>query len=104
MISTQILDSNQGRPAARIPVELDLFISGHGWREVGHGITNAEGRIDSFGVPPAPGIYRMMLDIAAYMPNAFFPSITVTFEVLDEAQQHHLPVVLSRFGYSVYRA
>lgn len=104
MVSTQVVDSAQGRPAARIPVELDLFITGHGWREVGHGITNDEGRIDSFGVPAAEGVYRMMLDVAAYMPHAFFPSIAVTFEVRDPAAQYHLPVVLGPYGYSVFRS
>lgn len=104
MVSTQVLDAAQGRPAARIPVELDVFISGQGWREVGHGITNNEGRIDSFGIPAAEGLYRMMLDIAAYMPHAFFPSVAVMFEVKDAAAHYHFPIALSPFGYSVFRA
>jgi 5-hydroxyisourate hydrolase len=104
MISTQVLDSSEGCPAARMPVELDIFISGHGWREVGHGLTNDEGRIDTFGVPSAPGIYRMMLDVASYAPDSFFPSVAVTFEVRQPDRHHHMPIVLSRFGYSVFLA
>lgn len=103
MISTQIVDAAHGRPAPRIPVEVDLFITGHGWHEVGRGITNFEGRIDSFGIPPAPGVYRMMIDIAAYHPHAFFPSISITFEVRNPEDQHHIPVILSPFGYTVVR-
>jgi 5-hydroxyisourate hydrolase len=102
MISTQIVDTSTGRPAARIQVELDTFISGHGWREVGRGLSNAEGWIDSFGAPAATGVYRMMFDVASYLPNAFFPSIAVTFEVSDADQRYHIPLLLSPFGYSVY--
>ena len=102
MISTQIVDTAAGRPAARIPVELDLFITGQGWREVGRGLSNTEGWIDSFGIPAAAGVYRMMFDVASYLPNAFFPSIAVTFEVTDADQRFHIPLLLSPFGYSVY--
>jgi 5-hydroxyisourate hydrolase len=102
MISTQIMDTSTGQPAARIPVELDMFITGHGWREVGRGLSNVEGRIDSFGAPAAVGVYRMMYDVASYVPNAFFPSIAVTFEVSHADHHHHIPLLLSPFGYSVY--
>ncbi len=102
MISTQIVDTATGRPAVRVPVELDVFISGHGWREVGRGITNLEGRIDSFGAPDASGVYRMMFDVASYLPHAFFPSVAVMFEVSQADQHHHIPLLLSPFGYSVF--
>ncbi len=104
MISTQLLDSAQGCPAARVPVDLDLFITGRGWHQVGHGLTNNEGRVDSFGAPAAAGVYRIVFDLAAYLPDAFFPSVAITFEVRDPEDHYHLPVVFSPFGYSVYRA
>lgn len=103
MISTRVMDAAQGRPAVRVPVELDIFITGHGWHEVGRGLTNNDGRIDTFGAPAAAGVYRMMFDVAAYVPHAFFPSISVTFEVTETDEQHHVPLVLSPFGYTVYR-
>jgi len=104
MITTQVTDISRGRPAARIPVELDVFITGHGWREVGHGITNDEGAILDFGEPAAAGVYRMMFDVASYMPHAFFPSIAVTFEVRDPAPEIRVPLLLSTFGYTVHCA
>src|SRR5207302_4056312 len=98
-----VLDTARGRPADRIPVELDMFITGHGWREVGRGITSGDGRIGDFGEPPAAGVYRLMFDVAAYLPNAFFPSVAVTFEVRDPTDHYHVPLLLSPFGYSTYR-
>jgi 5-hydroxyisourate hydrolase len=103
MITTHLHDITQGCPAARIPAELDVFISGHGWREVGHGVTNEQGFIHDFGEPPAQGIYRLMFDVASQNPHAFFPSISVTFEVRDPKDHTHIGLLLSRFGYSVHR-
>jgi 5-hydroxyisourate hydrolase len=103
MITTQVQDAARGVPAARIPVELDFFITGQGWKEVGHGLTNVEGRISEFGEPGAPGIYRLTYDIASYIPDAFFPSIAVTFDVRDVTEVYHVPLVLSPFGYSTCR-
>ena len=103
MITTHVHDITHGCSAVRLPVELDLFISGHGWREVGRGVTNEEGVIQDFGEPAAQGIYRLMFDVASYNPKSFFPSIAVTFEVADPEERFHIPLVLSRFGYSVHR-
>ena len=103
MISTHVLDIARGLPASRIPVELDVFITGHGWREVGRGVTNDEGRVSGFGEPPAQGVYRLMFDVASYDPDVFFPSIAVTFEVRDPEEHFHMPLLLSRYGYTTYR-
>ena len=78
-----------------------MFITGHGWREVGRGVTDEQGRIGDFGEPAAAGVYRLMFDVAAYTPHSFFPSITVTVEVHDAGERCHLPLLLSPFGYSV---
>jgi 5-hydroxyisourate hydrolase len=103
MISTQVIDTARGRPAAHIPVELDLFITGQGWYEVGRGFTNSEGMIGDFGEPAAAGLYRLMFDIASYSPDAFFPSISIAFEIRDFNDHFHVPLQLSPYGYSVYR-
>ena len=102
MITTHVLDTARGTPAARIPVQLDLFIHGQGWHEVGHAITSEDGRVLDFGEPPADGIYRMMFDVASYAPHSFFPSIAVTFEIRNDQLHHHVPLILSPFGYSVF--
>jgi len=103
MISTQILDIARGEPGARIPVDLDYFITGQGWKQVGHGVTGRDGSIAEFGEVPAAGVYRLVMDVAAYMPHIFFPSLSVTFESKDAAEDHHLVVQISPFGYSVCR-
>ena len=69
MITTHVLDVARGAPAARVPVELDVFITGKGWHQAGRGVTNNDGRIIDFAEPSAPGIYRLMFDLASYMPD-----------------------------------
>ena len=86
-----------------MPVQLDVLITGQGWREVGHGLTNAEGRIFDFGEPEASGFYRLMFDVASYAPEAFFPSIAIMFEVKDPTDRFHIPLIVSPFGYSTHR-
>jgi 5-hydroxyisourate hydrolase len=103
MITTHVLDTARGAAVARLPVQLDFFITGQGWLEVGHGITSEDGRVLDFGEPPAEGVYRIMFDVAAYMPHAFYPSIAITFEVRDANDRYHLPLLLSPYGYSTYR-
>jgi 5-hydroxyisourate hydrolase len=104
VITTQVIDTSKGSPASRIPVDLDLFVAEHGWRQVGQGITNEAGIIDAFGAVSEPGIYRLSYDVAAYNADAFFPSIWVTFDVREPAEKYHLTLLLSPYGYSTYRS
>lgn len=97
------MDAARGIPAYRVPVQLDTFITGAGWREVGSGVTNLEGMVLEFGEPEVAGVYRLMFDIAAYAPEAFFPSVSITFEIRDPGERYHIPLVFSPFGYSTYR-
>ena len=103
MITTHVLDTSTGEPAARIPVELDVFITGHGWRDVGRGVTNTDGRVLDFGETPAEGVYRLMFDVGVHIPDPFFPTIAITFEVKNPHETYHIPLLLSPFGYTIYR-
>ena len=108
-LSTHILDTALGRPAAGLPVRLEIEADG-GWREVAKGSTNADGRVVPLlpaGTALAAATYRLTFDVAAYFGAAgvasFFPSVAITFEVRDADQHHHVPLLLSPFGYTTYR-
>ena len=104
MITTQVLDTARGAGASRVPVQLDIFITGKGWHEVGHSLTGIDGRVLDFGEPAVAGVYRMMFDVASYMPHCFYPSISITFEIRQTNQGYHLPLLLSPYGYSTFLA
>ena len=79
-----------------------------GWESVGRGTTDADGRVrDLLASPPEVGRYRLSFDTGAYF-NAvgeagFYPEVSIVFEVRDTAQHHHVPLLLSPYGYSTYR-
>jgi 5-hydroxyisourate hydrolase len=103
-ITTHVLDTARGIPAAGVAVTLE---QGPHWSEVGSGRTGDDGRIAELGSPEAPGRYRLRFDTAAYFgaagTTAFFPEVTVQFTVERPEEHHHVPLLLSPFGYSTYR-
>jgi 5-hydroxyisourate hydrolase len=108
-ISTHVLDTSLGQPAAGIQVTLELR-SGDVWKKVGGSSTGENGRAGDL-VPPAEplarGTYRLRFDVAGYFRSrnveTFFPEVSVTFEVRNPAERYHVPLLLSPWGYSTYR-
>ena len=101
MITTPVLDTAQGKPASGIPVRLELR-EPQGWTPVGDGVTDAGGRLRTLVKSPLrAGTYRLTFETRAR--SAFFPEVSITFEVADASAHYHLPLLLSPFGYSTYR-
>jgi 5-hydroxyisourate hydrolase len=107
-ITTHVLDTSTGRPAAGVPVTLERQADS-GWQSAGQGVTNQDGRILDLlaGSPLAAGTYRLTFDTAAYFRQrnlpAFYPQVQVMFTVGDAGQHYHIPLLLSPYGYSTYR-
>jgi 5-hydroxyisourate hydrolase len=108
-LSTHVLDVALGRPAAGVAVRLEAQ-RGEAWEELMRAATSADGRVGQL-LPPgttlAAGTYRLTFDVAAYHATqgveGFYPQVAVVFTVRDTAQHHHVPLLLSPFGYSTYR-
>jgi len=108
-ITTHVLDISQGKPAAGVPVILEIEASG-GWQTVAEGITNADGRVSNLLTANSPittGVYRLSFDTAKYFDGqntqGFYPQVTVVFKIENADQHYHVPLLLSAFGYSTYR-
>lgn len=103
-LSTHVLDTARGEPACGVPVLLQER-QGTGWVEVAAGVTDGDGRLRDW-VPDGrwrAGTYRLVFDTAAHHgPGAFFPEVSVVFTVADPQRHHHVPLLLSPFGYSTY--
>lgn len=102
-ITTHVLDTARGRPAAGIPVTLELASEGD-WIMVGSGTTNSDGRLTDLvpgGIRLVRGMYRLRFVTAAC--STFYPRVEVTFAVEDTSEHYHIPLLLSPFGYSTYR-
>jgi 5-hydroxyisourate hydrolase len=106
-ITTHVLDTSRGRPAAGVPVVLERAVDS-GWQPVGRGTTDGDGRArDLLSAPPAAGRYRLSFDTDAYFralgEAGFYPEVSLTFVVETGEEHYHVPLLLSPFGYSTYR-
>ena len=109
-LSSHVLDTALGQPARDLRLRLDfqIGVAGEGWRHVATGVTNAEGRVADVlgGAPLELGIYRITFETEPYFRATgrpvFYPWVEVIFAV-TAAQHHHIPLLLSPFGYTTYR-
>ena len=109
-ITTHVLDLSLGRPARGVAVVLSYRDVDSGWDEIARGVTDADGRVrDLLAVDRSleGGTYRLRFDTNAYFEalgvTAFYPEVVVTFLVEEPGAHHHVPLLLSPFGYSTYR-
>jgi 5-hydroxyisourate hydrolase len=108
-ITTHVLDTSLGRPAASVPVALEIERPGGVWTEISRGATDSDGRLRHLLAPGAlvKGTYRLTFDTRAYFQahqeKGFYPSVSVVFEIHDATDHYHVPLLLSPFGYSTYR-
>ena len=107
-ITTHILDTSIGRPASGVTIILAKG-SGGGWLTVGRGTTDIDGRCKALLKSNAKlkkGVYRLTFGVSSYFKRtrqvAFYPSISIIFQVRD-SRHHHVPLLLSPWGYSTYR-
>ncbi|GAB4098267.1 hydroxyisourate hydrolase [Sinomonas halotolerans] len=106
-VTTHILDTAAGRPAAGVAVGL-YARDGDGWARIGAGTTDADGRAKGLGPERlASGEYRLAFATGAYFAErgqeTFFPEVSLAFTV-DAAEEHyHVPLLLSPFAFSTYR-
>jgi 5-hydroxyisourate hydrolase len=109
LISTHVLDTARGQPAAGIHVRLERLGSDGVWAAMARAITNADGRIASLlytDVALEDGDYRLIFSTGDYFRIAglkeFFPEVVIQVR-LEAGGRYHLPLLLSPFGYSTYR-
>ena len=108
-ITTHVLDLASGRPARGVSVRLEIRRAER-WTALAERATDDDGRVREFtpaGARLDAGTYRLTFLTGDYFraqgQEAFHPEVVVSFEVKDTAQHHHVPLLLSPFGYSTYR-
>jgi 5-hydroxyisourate hydrolase len=112
-LSTHVLDTSRGMPAAGIELELH-FRGDRAWGLVTTAVTNADGRTDApllSGARIDPGTYELRFSAAAYFKGVgvpltdppFLEVIVIRFGIADPEGDYHVPLLLSPYGYSTYR-
>ena len=106
MITTHILDVSIGKPAAGVRVVLAQVIDSQR-KQIGAGVTDADGRLKDLGAAPGAGVYELTFETGPYFLTreirSFHPRVTVTVEITDPKQHYHVPLLISPFGYTTYR-
>jgi 5-hydroxyisourate hydrolase len=107
MLSTHVLDTSTGQPAARIAVML-FAVEGNVRTHVSTSVTNADGRTEGpMAEILSAGIYELIFTVAPYFAakniTAFYDEITIRFRVDDAVRKYHVPLLLAPWGYSTYR-
>lgn len=107
-LTTHVLDTARGVPAAGVPVTLEAA-DGDGFTTLATAVTNDDGRVADLVEPGGlgRGVYRITFALDAYHNthgiSGFYPYAQIVFRVEDPDQHHHVPLLLSPFGYSTYR-
>ncbi len=123
-VTTHVLDTALGKPAAGIAVSLEHRAAGHAgaaWTMLNRGVTDADGRCGTLLPPGAPlpqGQYRISFETEAYLAATappqqpgtpplppFYPACSVLFAVApQQASQHfHVPLLIAPYAFSTYR-
>jgi 5-hydroxyisourate hydrolase len=113
-LSTHVLDTARGRPAAGLRVELARVDDAAGAREVLLTTeTNADGRTDApllAGDRLERGVYELVFDVGDYFSALvdaggppFLGRVPIRFGIADPGAHYHVPLLASPWAYSTYR-
>jgi 5-hydroxyisourate hydrolase len=109
-VSTHVLDTVRGKPAAGVPVRLEREDATGAWLELGAAKTDSDGRCAQL-LPEndslAAGHYRLSVATGSYYAQqgvaGLYPMVEIIFAVREGESQFHIPLLLSPNGYTTYR-
>ena len=109
-ITTHVLDTSGGRPAAGVPVQLERGSAGDRWDTVGRAETDADGRVRALvpdGMLLTPGTHRLTFNTRSYFERlktrTFYPYVIAVFVMVEGEAHYHVALLVSPFGYSTDR-
>ncbi len=110
-LTTHVLDTANGRPAAGVGIELFRLENGDPvLLATAH--TNADGRTDAplfEGDAFVPGVYELVFAVGGYFgvedvpDQPFLDRVPIRFGVADPGAHYHVPLLVSPWAYSTYR-
>jgi 5-hydroxyisourate hydrolase len=112
-LSTHVLDTVNGKPAAGVMITLDRLLPEGGRDRVTQALTNTDGRTAEplLNGTLEPGIYELRFEIGAYFRSlgttlpepAFLDIVPIRFGIAEPDGHYHVPLLASPWSYSTYR-
>lgn len=113
-LTTHVLDTAAGRPAAGLALTLFALEGDEGRRPLARAVTNADGRLDAPLLGPGTmrtGRFELVFEVAAYfrargvnLPDPpFLEAVPIRFGIADPDAHYHVPLLVSPYGYTTYR-
>jgi 2-oxo-4-hydroxy-4-carboxy-5-ureidoimidazoline decarboxylase len=113
-LSTHVLDTSRGRPAAGIAIEVIERAAAGESRVIARAVTNADGRTDApliCGRPVPIGHYELAFSVGAYFAATgtvsdeppFLDRIPIRFAVAEPEGHYHVPLLVTPWSYATYR-
>jgi 5-hydroxyisourate hydrolase len=113
-LTTHVLDTSRGRPAAGLRIDVSRLEPDGGTRLIKSVTTNADGRHDAPLLDPtemAVGRYELLFHVGAYFRAAggaaedppFLDQVPVRFAIAEPRTHYHVPLLVSPYGYVTYR-
>lgn len=112
-LSTHVLDTVNGRPAAGIAITLERLNSDGTRAQLAQAVTNADGRTDAplLTGTLTPGSYELSFAIGAYFRGLgtalpappFLDIVPIRFGISEPEGHYHVPLLASPWSYSTYR-
>ena len=113
-LSTHVLDTHSGRPAAGVAIELlELSVSGEP-RVIARGMSNRDGRTDAPLIRERPlpiGRYELRFHVGDYFARLkarqddppFLDVVPIRFAIAEPEGHYHVPLLVTPWSYSTYR-
>jgi 2-oxo-4-hydroxy-4-carboxy-5-ureidoimidazoline decarboxylase len=104
-LSTHVLDTVAGKPAAGIAVTLhEIGSSARGL--IAQAVTNADGRTDKpliSGEPLRIGTYELTFEVGGYYTDGFLDRVPIRFGIAEPEGHYHVPLLMTPWSYTTYR-
>lgn len=113
-LSTHVLDTVHGQPAANVVIDLHVLEAGGAWRLIKTTRTNTDGRTDTpllNGLESKAGTYMLSFHVGEYFARfgstgtspPFLDVVPVRFTIADTDGHYHVPLLASPWSYTTYR-
>ncbi len=123
-LTTHVLDTARGRPAAGVEVALFRVAADGGRELLREARTNDDGRVDApllEGDALRAGVYELVFEVGAHfarqgesavrgvvarrpqLVRPFLDQVPVRFGVDDPAAHYHVPLLVTPWSYATYR-